>query len=136
MLKPNNIAKYYPQMALAAGVDEDQLSDMIDFFYKELALHMTHYKSHSLRIPGFGVLTLRFKRAKILLQFYEKTLPKLQNPETFSQMEKKKKMEDMRENLIVAMASLEDMINTKKEIKKRRYEARSKNSMEESGTDS
>jgi hypothetical protein len=131
MLKPNNIEKYYSKMAEAAGVSEDQLSDMIDFFYKDLAKYMTNYKAHSLRIPGLGVLTLRFKRGKELLRFYERTLPKLENAETFSQMEKKKKMEDMKVNLTTALANLEHSINIKKELKIKRYEARPKNTMEE-----
>ena len=104
-MNPKKSNKLYTEVSEDLNLNEEQVEDIIEFYYKEVRKKLSSLEDIRLNIPGLGHFVIKKVSVDKLVKKYENMVNKYDS-QTFSNYHNKK----------LAQAKLEKLYNARKKI--------------------
>lgn len=141
MLNPKKPKEFIPQVAKELNVSEQLVNSIIDFYWKKIKQSLLTCELPNVKIAGLGTFKAKHWKLPDLLYKYEMIEKKYKaltdNPETasFQKFAILKETEQRLEILNKLKVLVDQDQEKEKQIKHKRYVAKTKNNMEEQSSD-
>jgi nucleoid DNA-binding protein len=135
-MNPKRSSTLYKEVSEEINVSETLVSDIIEFYYKDLRSQLSGLKYPRINVEGLGQFVIKQKLAEVYITKLTKILP-THDVSTFRAYHNKKTMEEKLELLNIVTIKIEQERKRKEEfIKNKNNESSIESNMGEQGTDS
>ncbi len=118
---PKSHKAFIKTVAQEQAIDENLVADVIGFFYSDLRKALVELRDVRLKIPNFGVFTVKKKELVKIKEKYEQHLKVLKS-ETFNQVTLRKDIEVRLDAINRILEKLENERQERKEFYKMKHE--------------
>ena len=119
-MNPKRSSTLYKEVSEENNVIEVLVSDLIDFYYKELRTQLSDLKYPRINVDGLGQFVIKEKLAEVYIAKLSKMLP-THDVYTFKAYYNKKSMEEKLQLLMDVTIKIEEEKNRRKEFNENKY---------------
>lgn len=119
-MNPKRSSTLYKEVSEENNVIEVLVSDLIDFYYKELRTQLSDLKYPRINVDGLGQFVIKEKLAEVYIAKLSKMLPN-HDVSTFKAYYNKKSMEEKLQLLMDVTIKIEEEKNRRKEFNENKY---------------
>jgi 4-alpha-glucanotransferase len=119
-MNPKRSSTLYKEVSEENNVIEVLVSDLIDFYYKELRTQLSDLKYPRINVDGLGQFVIKEKLAEVYIAKLSKMLP-THDVSTFKAYYNKKSMEEKLQLLMDVTIKIEEERNRRKEFNENKH---------------
>lgn len=135
-MNPKKSSTLYKEVSEELNISETLVSDIIDFYYKDLRTNLSNLKYPRINVEGLGQFVIKTKLAEVYIEKLTKMLP-AHDVSTFRAYYNKKSMEEKLALLSTVTVKIEHEKQRKEEfLKTKNNESSTKSNLGEQGKDS
>lgn len=130
-MNPKKSSTLYKEVSEELNVSESLVSDIIEFYYKDLRTQLSNLKYPRINVEGLGQFVVKEKLAEVYISKLSKMLP-THDVSTFRAYHNKKAMEEKLQLLnVVAIKIQEERIRKEEFIKNKNNESSTQSNLGE-----
>lgn len=129
-MNPKKSTKLYTEVSEDLNLKEDQVEDIIEFYYKEVRRNLSDLLHPRINLDGLGHFVAKSVIIRNAISRNKKFLD-VQRTDTFAEYFNKKNTKTKLDSLITLESKLTDIENKKEIFKKTKYDKYTKDNLEE-----
>ena len=129
-MNPKKSTKLYTEVSEDLNLKEDQVEDIIEFYYKEVRRNLSDLLHPRINLDGLGHFVAKPVIIRNAISRNKKFLD-VQRTDTFAEYFNKKNTKTKLDSLITLESKLTDIENKKEIFKKTKYDKYTKDNLEE-----